>query len=158
MKKWRFLLSYGVFIYSLISGATDFKLMGSYLLEYSIFKIDIYVISYFKSSNQEKLVLDYKTAVKKKYSIEGWKVGLKHKLTDASINEKAQWLYDHSVDVEKGDKLIILKTTDYLEIYKNEELIGKTSDKMIMGLAFEPWLGEKPVKEELKGSLLKSME
>ena len=48
------------------SYADDYKFIGKHLLEYSIFNIDIYEISYFKAaSGAEKLILDYKTNVKK---------------------------------------------------------------------------------------------
>lgn len=134
--------------------ASDFKLIGTYLLEYSIFKIDIYQISYFEGDKSQKLLLDYKTDVEKKYSIEGWKLGLKEKLTDKNLEPKIQWLFDHTVDLVKGDKLSIVKSTNSLEIYKNEVLVGKTNDPLIIGLAFEPWLGEKPVDEKLKLALL----
>ena len=98
---------------SFINGsAAEYKMLGTYLLEYSIFKIDVYQISYFKSGTSEKLVLDYKTGVEKKYSLEGWKVGLKHKLDQKVYQDKAQWLFDHTVDVSSGDKLIILRNND----------------------------------------------
>jgi hypothetical protein len=134
--------------------AFGFDKIGSYLFEYSIFKIDVYQISYFKAKDAEKLVLDYKTAVKKEHSLEGWKVGLKHRLKDKSYQAKAQWLFDHTFDVNKGDSLSMIKKDQLLEIYMNEKLVGKTSDPMISEIAFEPWLGDKPIDEDLKKSLL----
>lgn len=140
--------------FTLSSNASEFRLMGTHLLEYSIFKIDIYQISYFKSSNAEKLVLDYKYPVKKDHSIEGWKFGLKHKLYEEENATKAKWFFDHCFDVKKGDRLTLLKKEGKLEIYLNDELKGKTNDDKIMALAFEPWLGENPVDVELKEALL----
>lgn len=99
-------------------------------------------------------MLDYKTKVKKKYSVEGWKVGLKHKLKDNTLEPKIQWLLDHTVDLDKGDQLTLIKAPSKLEIYKNEKLIGNTEDKSIIDLAYEPWLGEQPVDEKLKSALL----
>lgn len=136
------------------SYGTDDVLVGTYLLEYSVFKIDVYQISYFRGKNAEKLVLDYKRPVEKKYSIEGWKVGLKDKLKDKNFESKIKWLYDHTVDLEKGDTFTLRKTSSALEILKNEKLLGKTSDPAIIALAFEPWLGEKPVDKKLKSALL----
>jgi hypothetical protein len=148
-------ISYILFLlFSLKSFASDYELVGSYLLEYSIFKIDVYQITYFKGKNNEKLVLDYKTSVKKKYSIEGWKAGLKDKLQDKSLEAKVQWLFDHTTDLENGDQLTLIKSPTLLEIYKNEKLLGKTSDAVVIALAFEPWLGEKPVDDKLKLALL----
>ncbi len=136
------------------SFASDYKLVGSYLLEYSIFKVDVYKISYYKAKEAEKLVLDYKRDVEKKYSIEGWKVGFKDKLSDKALLPKIQWLIENTVDLKKGEKLSLIKTNSHLEILKDDILVAKTSDPMIMAIAFEPWLGEKPVSEDLKIALL----
>ena len=141
-------------LFTLQANATDYKLIGSYLLEYSVFKIDVYQITYFKAQDAQKLVLEYKLAVKKDHSLEGWKLGLKHKLKDNLYLKKAQWIFDHTYDVEKGDRLSIIKKGGMLEIYHNEVLKGQTSDPIITELAFEPWLGEKPVDVGLKASLL----
>lgn len=141
-------------LFSFQSFASDLKMVGTFLLEYSVFKIDVYQISYFKGMDSEKLVLDYKVDVKKKHSLEGWKVGLAHELKDDIRREKAQWLFDHTYDVKKGDSLSIVKTGELLEIYLNEKLMGSTTDPVIRQLSFEPWLGEKPVDANLKASLL----
>lgn len=141
-------------ILSLKAFASDYQMVGTYLLEYSIFKIDVYQISYFKNEVGEKLVLDYKTDVKRKYSQEGWKVGLKHFLEEEKYKIKTQWLIENTVDVKSGDQLSIVRKQDSIEIYKNNELVAKTQDADIAKLAFEPWLGERPVSEELKKALL----
>lgn len=133
---------------------SEYKKIGTYLLEYSIFKIDVYQITYFKADDSEKLVLDYKVDVAKKHSLEGWKVGLKHKLADEAYESKAQWLYDHTVDMEKGNQFSLVKSKGTLELFKNSELLAKTTDPMVIELAFEPWLGEKPVDDKLKAALL----
>lgn len=134
--------------------ASEYKLVGTYLLEYSFFKIDVYQISYFKNGSSEKLELDYKTDVKRKYSQEGWRVGLKHKIDVPELKEKVDWLLENTVDVSKGDKLVLVRTNNVIEIYKNDQLLAKTQDDQIAKLAFEPWLGEQPVSEDLKKALL----
>ncbi|GAB4419904.1 MAG: hypothetical protein OHK0056_30220 [Bacteriovoracaceae bacterium] len=139
---------------SLNAFAMEYKQVGTYLLEYSIFKIDVYQITYFKNGQSEKLELVYKTDVKKKYSQEGWRVGLKHLIDQEDMKEKINWLLDNSVDVKSGDKLSIIKTDDRVQLFKNDILLAQVQDKVIARLAFEPWLGEKPVSEELKKSLL----
>jgi hypothetical protein len=136
------------------SYSAEEKVIGSYLLEYSIFKIDVYQITYINGEEIEKIVLDYKTNVSREISIEGWRVGLKHKLDKDLYLKKAQWIFDHTVDVKKGDRLTILKSSDGVRILKNEQLVGETSDPGISELVFEPWLGERPVDEELKDALL----
>lgn len=154
MNNMKLLLLLFSFAFNNHARAENFNKMGTYLLEYSIFKVDIYQITYFKSENSEKLVLEYKRSVKKEHSIEGWRVGLKHKLNQSTYALKAQWLYDHTFDTNKGDILTILKKDKILEMYINEKLIGSTSDPVVAELAFEPWLGAKPVDEVLKASLL----
>lgn len=149
------LLSFFLCTVSLNAMSGDyFKQVGTYLLEYSIFKIDVYQITYSVGEKYEELLLDYKVDVAKKHSLEGWKVGLKYKLKDKAYEPKAQWLYDHTVDMKKGDKFKIAKNNGTLELTKNNEFLGKTTDPMIMELAFEPWLGEKPVDDKLKAALL----
>lgn len=148
------LLSFFLCVISLTAIASEYKQIGTYLLEYSIFKIDVYQITYFKAEDSEKLVLDYKVDVKREHSLEGWKVGLKHKLKDKAYEPKVQWLYDHTVDMKKGDKFSLVKSKGTLELFKNSELMAKTTDPMILELAFEPWLGEKPVDDKLKKALL----
>jgi hypothetical protein len=135
--------------------ASDFKLIGKFLLEYSIFKIDVYEISYFKASDgSEKLVLDYKRDVEKKYSIKGWEEGLKYKLKDRAYTEKAKWLLNNTIDLKEGDKFSVIKNKSKVTLQKNEIEIATIKDPLIAELAFEPWLGNVPVSMELKNSLL----
>lgn len=134
--------------------ASGFTKVGSYLLEYSIFKVDVYQITYFKGQDAEKLVLDYKIAVKKKYSQEGWKIGLQHRLKDQEYGLKVQWLLDNTDDMLESDQLVILREGDRLQILKNDKLIAMTKDENIAKLAFEPWLGSNPISVELKNALL----
>jgi hypothetical protein len=144
-----------MFSFQTISFADDYKFVGKFLLEYSIFKIDVYEISYFKSVNgKEKLVLDYKTNVKRKYSQEGWNVGLKHKAKIEKYQNKTKWLLDNTVDLAKGDKLSIVREKDKVTLIKNDKKLATIEDPLVAALAFEPWLGEKPVSIELKNSLL----
>lgn len=147
-------LSWLLLISCVQSFASEFKMVGTYLLEYSIFKIDVYQITYFKNQDSEKLELNYKVDVKKEHSIEGWKVGLKHKLEDQIYAEKAKWLFDNTLDMSSGDLFSIVKKKDSIEFYKNNKMIAKISDNKVAELAFEPWLGTMPVSDELKRALL----
>lgn len=149
-----FFLLFALLIHPFVAFADGFQLQGSYLLEYSIFKIDVYEVSFYQSKEAQKLVLDYKTKVKKKYTIEGWKVGLKDKLKDPLLTPKVQWFFDNSVDVIQGDKISLIKTKEKLELLKNDKLIAETSDPVIVSLAFEPWLGDRPVDKKMKSALL----
>jgi hypothetical protein len=135
--------------------ANEYQFIGKFLLEYSIFKIDVYEISYYKSPNgSEKLLLDYQMDVKKKYSQQGWTVGLKFKTIIPKYKTKAQWLLDNTIDLLKGDKLSIIKNKFKVTLLKNDKLVATIIDPIIAELAFEPWLGTNPVSLELKNSLL----
>lgn len=139
---------------SMTSFASEEGFVGKYLLEYSLFKIDVYEIAYYKSKDAERLVLDYKIDVKKEHSIQGWKVGLKHRLSHPEYTQKIDWLLLHTADMEKGERLSLIKKNGTLEIHKNEKLIALTNDSKIVQIAFEPWLGDHPVDEKLKSALL----
>lgn len=146
-----FCLSY----FSVVEAASKpFSLVGTYLLEYSFLKIDVYQVSYLKNSNAEKILLDYKIAVKKEYTQEGWRVGLKHKIKDELYRQKSQWLLDNAVDVAAKDQLSITRTGKLVEIHKNNALVASIEDAEIALLAFEPWVGEKPLSPKMKEALL----
>lgn len=146
-----FCLSYFSKIYA---ASLPFSLVGTYLLEYSVFKIDVYQVSYLKSSNAERILLDYKMGVKKEYTQEGWRVGLKHKIKDGPYRQKFQWLLDNAVDVEAKDQLSITRTGKLVEIHKNNVLVASIEDGDIALLAFEPWIGEMPLSVKMKEALL----
>lgn len=132
------------------------KLVGTALAEFSIFKIDVYQISYFKGpEGLEELVLDYKTNVKRKYSIMGWEEGLKPVLDkNPAYQEKYKWIIDQVVDLKKGDIYTIRKELDTVSMLKNGKLVGKIKDPIIASLVFEPWLGKVPVDKNIKKQLL----
>lgn len=136
--------------------AQDKKLIGRALLEYSIFKIDVYKLSYFKhKSGAEELLFEYKMDVKREYSKEGWVKTLAPLVkNDSKLKEKVKWLYDTTVGVKEGDKLSLLRFNNEVKITKNSKLIAKIKDKDISKLVFYPWLGEKPMSEDMKEKLL----
>ena len=126
------------------------------MLEYSIFKIDVYEISYLKGTDGvEQLQLDYKRDIKREYSIEGWKVGLEHLLkSDPSLEKKMDWIISKTVDLKEGDKFTIKRRGEHVQLFKNNEMVGEIKDQVIAKLVFEPWLGKVPVDESLKAKLL----
>lgn len=136
--------------------ANEFKVIGKGMLKFSIFKIKIYEMTYLKDAiNNERLMLEYKRDVEKKYSIKGWKEGFKYIIEkDKKYNEKAEWFYDNTVDFKKGDKLIIEKIKNKVSLLKNGIVLSQTEDETIAKMAFEPWLGEIPVDKELKNKLI----
>ena len=75
-------------------------------------------------------------------------------MSDSKYTEKAKWLLDNTVDLKKSDKLSIVKDKIKVSLYKNDKLLATIDDAIVAELAFEPWLGERPVSMELKNSLL----
>ena len=125
-----FLVVLCTMVYSIGVFAQEYKLVGTALLEYSIFKFDIYQASYYKGEVSKKIVLEYKRDIERKYSIEGWKVGLSSKIKDPKYKEKVQWLMDHTTDVVKGDVLSLIKNGENVKIIKNANLIAEVSDPL----------------------------
>jgi hypothetical protein len=134
------------------------KLIGTGLAEFSIFKIDVYQISYYRGKNgHEELHLDYKTNVKKKYSIMGWEEGLDPILKKKpEYKAKYDWIIKQVVDLKEGDLYVIRKNKDKVSMLKNNTLVGEIEDSIIASLVFEPWIGSVPVDEDLKKKLLKN--
>jgi len=138
------------------SFAGELKLVGKSLLEYSIFKIDVYAISLYRdSSGLEELHLDYKVDVEKKHSLEGWKVGLEHILKkDPALTEGKEWILNNTKDYSKGDLVILRRENNKVSILKNNELIGQIEDQKVAQLIFEPWIGQNPISNQIKKELL----
>lgn len=145
-------------LFSLSAQGDELKLVGTGLAEFSIFKIDVYQISYFRGKNgHEELHLDYKTDVKKKYSIMGWEEGLDPVLKNKpEYKAKYDWIIKQVVDLKEGDLYVIRKEKDKVSMLKNDALLGEIQDTIIASLVFEPWLGAAPVDKALKKKLLKN--
>lgn len=135
-----------------------YKLIGSGLLEYSIFKIDVYRMAFYKAlkSDCSLLKIIYEMDIEKKISNEGWYEGIKRNLKKEFINYKKelQWLKEKTPDLKEKDQLIILRKNDMGFLIVNEKIIAKTQDRKISKLLHLPWLGPHPVDEELKKNLL----
>lgn len=140
--------------------ASELKLKGTALLEYSIFGIDIYQISYYSDENDhQEMLLEYKRDVAKKYSIEGWNVGLKSELDRSPTSEKKiQWILDHTKNVKEGDKFLIKKVKDQVSFWLNGKKIAQTRDSYLSNIIFSPWIGPNPIDQDLKQKLLGNKE
>ena len=135
--------------------AGELKLVGSAMAEFSIFKIDVYQISYYKGKDKERMILDYKRDVKKKYSIMGWEEGLEPILkANPDYKDKYNWIIKQVRDLKEGDIYIIDRNGEEVTMKKNNIVIGTIKDKIIASLVFKPWIGEKPVDKKLKKKLL----
>ncbi|MDD0851492.1 chalcone isomerase family protein [Halobacteriovorax sp. GB3] len=136
--------------------ATELKLVGKGLLEYSIFKIDIYEVSYYKNSNNHtKLSLDYKIDVKKEYSLEGWKVGLENNIKDlAKYQDQISWINRHTTTIKKGDRFSIEIKGDLVTLDLNNKMIASKKDNLLAKIILLPWIGPNPVDQKLKNQIL----
>lgn len=152
----KYYLLFALLSFSLKAG--ELKLIGTHLAEFSIFKIDIYQISYYKGGKDlEEMRLDYKTNVKRKYSIMGWEEGLKHILKEKpEYKSKYDWIVAQVVDLKKGDLYVIRKEKNTVSMLKNGKLLAKIEDEAIASLVYEPWIGSKPVDDKLKKDLLRN--
>jgi len=136
--------------------ASELKLVGRSLLEYSIFKIDIYEISFYRSSdNSEEIHLDYKVNVEKKHSLTGWNRSLEHiTKKDSEILKKLNWILKNTENYITGDKVILKRNKNFVSISKNSKLISSIEDSDIASIIFEPWIGSKPINDNIKKELL----
>ena len=133
----------------------NFNFQGEALIEVTIFKIDVYVAKYYvkKGSPESVLELQYKIDVEKKHSLKGWKEGFKP--LDKNLYKKAiKWVYDNTHEMKSGDSFAIWKNKDSVRFYHNKNLIAEVKDKQISYIVTYPWLGEKPLDNDIKNKLL----
>lgn len=131
-------------------------LIGKALLEYSIFKIDVYEASYYKGDDSlEELHLDYKRDVIRKHSIAGWEKGFEPIIKkDPSMKDKLQWVMDKTIDYDKGDLVILQRKGEQVKILRNDKIIAETKDAVVASYLFAPWIGEEPIDDDIKEKLL----
>ena len=136
----------------------EYKLVGHSLLEYSFFKLDVYWISYYKSStnNRSLLKIIYARDIEKDISNQGWDEGLKNNLKDkfSSYRKEITWLKSKTPNFKEKDVLVLLKEESNGFIIHNGNIIAKTNDKRVLELFHLPWIGPIPIDEELKSNLL----
>lgn len=136
--------------------SNELKLMGKALFEVTIFKIDVYEISYYKDKNQlTEIHLKYKRDIEKKYSILGWTKSLEYMVKDSKeMKEKLQWLLKNTSDYKKNDVIILRKEKNKVTILKNNSLVASITDDLIAKLIHAPWIGDKPITNKVKSDLL----
>ena len=136
----------------------EYKLVGHSLLEYSFFKLDVYWISYYKSSksNQSLLKIIYARDIERDVSNKGWDESLKNNLKDkfSSYKKEIAWLKSKTPNCKENDVLVLLKEESSGFIIHNGTIIATTNDKRVLELFHLPWIGPIPIDEELKSNLL----
>ena len=155
-----------IFIYLLVSSALfaaspkdldlkNFVKKGEALIEVTIFKIDVYIASYFENAagNEQALELSYQIDVEKKHSVEGWTEGFKP-LDKEKYKGAIQWVNDQTADMKKGDRFIIWKNGDLVRFYHNDKLSSEIRDKLVSEIVMFPWIGNEPLDKKVKKKLL----
>lgn len=137
--------------------SSDLKLVGSALLEYSIFKFDVYEIAYYKSPTLklEQMVLTYKMDISKEISIKGWKEGFKQILKERpQYQNNIKWILKNTKDLKANDVFKITKFENKVTFEINQKIIASTIDPIISKIILSPWIGETPLDQDLKNKLL----
>jgi hypothetical protein len=136
------------------SRADEYKLIGSSLLEVTMFKLDVYKIKYYeKNKTEQKLTLKYLRDVEKKYSVMGWEQSLE-KIKDKNLKSAKEWLVNTSSDIKENDLIEIYKDSNSVIFKKNGVQTHKSKNPNIIQLVLEPWIGRYPITKEIKNELL----
>ncbi|EQC48578.1 hypothetical protein M899_1214 [Bacteriovorax sp. BSW11_IV] len=141
----------------LVHSTFALELKGKALLEYSIFAIDIYEISYYANNDNThvKLELLYKRDIDRDISKQGWQVGLEKNDIDLSKRQKEfEWIMSHTPNLKEGDRFVISIKNNTVEFICNDKTLGVITDENLAKLVLLPWLGPKPISEKIKSSLL----
>ena len=151
MKKVVFLM-----LLPILAWSSDMKLVGSAMLQFSVFKIDVYEASYFQGdSGQEKIVLNYKRDIRKRHSVLGWQKGLRPFLDEnPEFKPKIQWILNNTLDLNEGDVFTIKKDKNQVTLLKNGTITAQIEDAEISQMILTPWIGKQPIDDELKQKLL----
>ena len=135
-----------------------FQMVGEGVLEYSMFKIDVYRIGYFRGtkSGKEMLLLTYLRPVSADLSNRGWEKGLKMNFGEVygARQEQVKWLMGRSPDMVKGDRFAIVRDREEVVLYHNDREVARRKDPILAAMVFSPWIGEQPVDRKLKAALL----
>jgi hypothetical protein len=137
---------------------SNYLRLGSKLIEFSIFKVDVYVVSYHidGKSGSKAINLNYKMNVSKSLSIKGWEEGFKWMTDPEKIKFKSaiDWIKKSTVDLHKNDNLTIFVGQNMTVLKKNNKTIAVSKDSLVKEIILTPWIGEKPIREDVKKALL----
>ncbi|MCP4915153.1 MAG: hypothetical protein GY909_18685 [Oligoflexia bacterium] len=123
------------------------------------FFLKLYDIAYYQEGDEEIMRLHYLKNIRKEHSNIGWERGFKSNFNDSELakyKSSLDWLYAQTPPVEKGDCLKIKanKNSGTFSISKNGKQIAQTSDKSLSKIIFYPWVGPKPLDDEVKSNLI----
>ena len=128
---------------------------GKALIEVTIFKIDVYEASYRTSKRLDTKLLEltYLMDVERKLSLKGWKEGFKP-LDKKVYKEAISWVEENTNDMKKGDVFSMLIDNKKVSLFHNGRFLASSTDPNVVKIIHFPWLGEKPLDEDIKNKLL----
>tara|TARA_B100000925_G_C22004558_1_gene472966 strand:+ start:31 stop:576 length:546 start_codon:yes stop_codon:yes gene_type:complete len=139
----------------------SFTKLGEKLVEFSIFSIDVYVVSYYEKvskdvSKARAINLNYKMNVSRSLSIKGWNEGFKwmNKSEKNKYKKAIKWIHDSTGDLLKRDNLTIFVVEGITTLKRNNKTIAVTGDPLVGEIILGPWVGEKPIREDVRKALL----
>ena len=139
----------------------SFTKLGEKLIEFSIFSIDVYVVSYYEKvskdvSKARAINLNYKMNVSRSLSIKGWDEGFKwmNKAEKNKYEKAVKWIHDSTGDLLKRDNLTIFVVEGITTLKRNNKTIAVTADPLVGEIILGPWVGEKPIREDVRKALL----
>ena len=150
----------------------DFKLKSKFLVEYSIFKIDIQYISLltnkkYKTANEiikspepKLIAVEYLRDLDKDILKEAWDVSYKtvlDKQQRGELKTLISKMKSFARDVKKSDKVLLYFVDDEVQYFFNQTKLGVLKSKKFQEATISIWIGEKPVSEEMRAGMLKSI-
>lgn len=130
-------------------------LIGKAKLEYYFW--DIYNIGLYDKEKTSRIEIQYLRDLSKSDLMKGWEKGLELNIKDKTLYDSMKkWLEEITPNVVKNDCLVIEKNKDnkVTSFKLNSKTIATSDNKNFYQYIFSPWIGEQPVKEYLKKSLL----
>jgi hypothetical protein len=127
---------------------------GEALVEVGPFGLDVYIARFFDSGNGLKLIeLEYLRDVMRKFSLMGWERGLAPFDTPA-YEEAVNWIKDKTPDIKEGDRFRVRVDGTSTTLLLNGMTIGESDDPLVAEIILSPWVGDPPVRLEVKQKLL----
>ena len=104
--------------------------------------------------------LNYKMNVSRSLSIKGWDEGFKWMNEDEKnkYKEAVNWIHKSTVDLLKRDNLTIFVVEGITTLKRNNKTIAVSQDPLVGEIILSPWVGDKPIREDVKKALLENSE
>jgi hypothetical protein len=146
-----FILSFNLFASECISKSE--QLSGKAKLSY--FFWDLYELGLYKDSKSTKMKINYLRDIEAELLNQGWEKGLKDNIKNQEEYQVVvSWLKKHTPSVKKGDCLEITIEDSKVSLNLNGKDLAQNNHRKLASYVLSPWIGEKPVDEDVKEELL----